>query len=107
MQQKGKNNYKQPSNLESFYYKKNNSERVVISSRDKENLFKELNITEESINRLKKQKSIIVKNQAENFKAARGYLKLANKLFLKSATKLINKGHFKNLPSDLKKANID
>ena len=102
-----KNNYKQPSNLESFYYKKNNSERVVISSRDKENLFKELNITEESINRLKKQKSIIVKNQAENFKAARGYLKLANKLFLKSATKLINKGHFKNLPSDLKKANID
>jgi len=81
---------------------------AIIPIRNREKLLKELSIGESYIKRLKRRrkKESKVEEYAE-FKAARGYLKLANKLFLNYATHWINKGYFKNLSKELRKANID
>ena len=78
----------------------------TITAKEKETFMKELDINEELIKRLKGKKSTEIEI-SEGFKEARGYLKLSNRLFLKSAGKLIKKGYFGNFPIELKKANLD
>ncbi len=81
---------------------------ATIPIRNRKKLLKELSIRESHISRLKRRRKKESKlEEYTEFKAARGYLKLANKLFLDFATYLINKGHFKNLSKELRKANID
>ncbi len=79
---------------------------VVLKSGDKKRFLRELAINEKFIKKLKKREAE-KKEKYEEYKGARGYLKLANKLFLESATNLIKKGHFKSLSVSLRKANID
>ncbi len=93
--------------LEEVKYKIIGTEfKVVIPKRTKAKLLKELSISEKYVKQLKKRKVAEIEKY-EEFKAARGYLKLSNKLFLNISEKLINKGYFKRLPIYLRKANID
>lgn len=77
-----------------------------VSTRQKEALLKELNIRAGDIKRLRRQnrRKIIEKPQ---FKSARGYVKLSNKLFWDYAIKWIERGYFKNLSKDIQRSNID
>lgn len=79
---------------------------VFISRKDKQRFLEELNINESFIKRIrrsrKKEKEIY-----KEFKAARGYLKLANRLFLERAKKFSDREYFKMLSVEIRKANID
>ena len=79
---------------------------ITIPSKEKKLLLKELSIREMYIKRLRKRGHQI-KEEYTEFKAARGYLKLSNKMFWNRALKAINKGHYKKLAKELQKANID
>lgn len=93
--------------LEAVTYKKGDSEfKAIIPSRVKKKLLKELSIGESSLKKLRRRYKE-TKEEYVEFKAASGYLKLANKLFLDQAIRLINKGYLKNLSIELRKANID
>ncbi|MEM4259514.1 MAG: type II secretion system F family protein [Candidatus Pacearchaeota archaeon] len=73
---------------------------------EKENILKELSISETLLKKIK-QKKEEKGEEIQEFKKARGYLKWANKFFLNSADKLIKKGYFQGLPAELKKSNMD
>jgi pilus assembly protein TadC len=79
---------------------------VALKSKDREKFLQELSISEKFINKFKKGSKVDEEEYVE-FKASRGYLKLANKLFLETANKLINKGYFTRLSVGLRQANID
>lgn len=79
---------------------------AVLTSKDKTRFLKELSINEVFLKKLKKKR----KEKGEKFeeyKAARGYLKLANKYFLARAKLWVNQGYFKPLAVELRRANID
>jgi len=78
---------------------------VVVPKEDREKFLEELSISEDFIKRLKKRGSD-TGEKIEEFKAARGYLKLANRFFLGYSTDLINRGKFKGLYSELRKSNL-
>jgi flagellar protein FlaJ len=80
---------------------------VTVDRKDKDRLISELSVNEDLMNRLKKTKSLITDKKDSEFKASRGYLRIANKFFLDSASESIEKGNFKNLTNEIKKANID
>lgn len=80
---------------------------VTINRRDKDKLISELSINEKLMSRLKKTRGVISSDKGSEFKAARGYLKMANKLFLNSAYKSVKKGSFSSLSGEIKKANLD
>lgn len=79
---------------------------VHLQSKDKERFIKELSINTNLIKKLKKR-DVQEKNTYEEFKAARGYLKLSNKLFFNTSRELIKKGYFTPLNNEIKKANLD
>ena len=79
---------------------------VTIPERDRERFLEELSISENLIKKLKRRK-IEADEDIQEFQAARGYLKLSNRFFLSSATDSVNKGRFKQLSVELKKANIE
>jgi len=79
---------------------------AVIRVKNKAQLLKQLSIREEYVKRLRKRHKGAVEERNE-FKATRGYLKIANKLFFNLAYKYIKRGYFKRLSKDLRKANID
>ena len=90
--------------IENIEIKRNNATMNVSLQRgDRENFLQELRINESLIKRLKR-KSFIKEEKQEEFKAARGYLKLSNKFFLNFANRLIEKGYFKSLSVEIKKA---
>lgn len=93
--------------LEKISYQRGEAEfNITIKTSDKKRLLKELSISESYIRKLKKKrKSKVIEYQG--FKATRGYLKLANKLFLHRAIRATKKGHYKRLSKELRKANID
>ncbi len=91
------------SNFEKINYPKN---EITIHVKNKAQLMKELSIKADYIKRLKKKKEILYEEHAE-FKAARGYLKIANRFFLDRSEKLFQKGHFSTMSRELRKANID
>ena len=79
---------------------------VVIDKKSREKLMKELSISSKLVKRYKR-KERGDKDKYEEFKRARGYLKLANKFFLDSASRMVKKGYFKELALDLQKSNMD
>jgi len=79
---------------------------VTLQSKDKEKFLKELRISEGLVRRLKGKK-IIDDNNYSDFRAARGYLKLSNKFFLNKSLELVQKGYFRPLSIEVKKANFD
>lgn len=93
--------------LETIAVKRTNNEiKVTLQAKDKARFLKELSISEEFIKKLKK-KDRNYKDKLEEYKAARGYLKLSNKFFLETSNNLIKKGKFKPLSIEIKKANLD
>jgi hypothetical protein len=79
---------------------------MTVQTKDRDKLLNELSINEGLIKRLKKSRSI-EEEKIEEFRAARGYLKFANKLFLRTSSRMVEKGYFRPLSLELKKANID
>jgi len=79
---------------------------MTIPSRKKEELLKELSISRSYIKKIKRGKGD-KKEALVEFKATRGYLKVANSLFWNNAVKAIRKGYFKKLARELQRANID
>ena len=102
--QNNKNSKK--TNLEKIDFKGVRNIEAVVSSKEREAFLKELSISEELIKKIKMRGTEKEEKRTE-FKSARGYLKLSNKFFLKTSTDLINKGYFKVISSNLKKANIE
>lgn len=83
-----------------------NSGRMMPQVKKTDAYLKELEIDEDLLKKIKNKK----KSEDEEiyeFKKARGYLKLSNRFFLEAATNVVKKGYFKNLPLELKKANLD
>lgn len=80
--------------------------KVTLNKEDREKFLQQLSINENLVKKLKK-KRITTEEKVEEFKAARGYLKLSNMVFLNKAQALIRKGYLKSLSVELKKANID
>ncbi len=78
---------------------------VTINKNDKLKFLKELNITDSSIRRLKKEYNIL-KEEDEEFKKPSKYARISNKFFSKISTSLFNKGYFSKLNSELRKANL-
>jgi archaellum biogenesis protein FlaJ (TadC family) len=72
----------------------------------KEEYLKQLDISESLMKKLKK-KGAEKEEKIEEFKKARGYLRMSNKLFLKTASNLIKKGYFGDLPSELRRSNLE
>lgn len=96
------------SNIEEVKY--NGREKnidVALQKKDKARFLKELRITENLFSKIKKKEKIDEKEKFREFKSSRGYLKLSNKYFLKTAIDLVKKGYFKNLALDLKKGNFE
>ena len=79
---------------------------VTIEIKDRKKFLEELSISENLIRKLKRKKKD-TGEEYEEFQAARGYLKLANKFFLNRSIDLINKGYFRSLSIETKKANIN
>jgi flagellar protein FlaJ len=79
---------------------------VVLNVDDRNRFFKDLSITEDSLRKIKKRQ-FSGKEKIEEIRAPRLYLKFSNRLFLRSAVNLINKGYFKSLSVALRKANIE
>lgn len=99
-------NVKNPG-LEKINVKRADKEiTVILDKNDREKFLKELSINESLIRNIKR-KELMQKEQFNEFKASRGYLKLSNKFFLEKAQRYIAKGYFKSLQIGLKKANID
>lgn len=93
--------------LAKITFKRESSDLVVgIKANDKEKFLKELSISENLIKKIKRM-DYAEEEKFEDFKAARGYLKLSNRIFLNSAIRYIKNGYFRPLYNELKKANID
>ncbi len=88
------------------FRRKDSNIDVTLNVKDRERLLKELSIGENLIKKLSKKKADN-SEKYEEFKAARGYLKLSNKYFLNRSIDLINKGYFKSLSTEIKKSNMD
>jgi len=98
---------KKKEGLERVSYDRLDSKvKVVLSSKDKEKFLRELSISENFIRKLKKRRRNKDEDYAE-FKAARGYLKIANRFFLPQASRLVRKGNFKSLSIGIRRANIE
>lgn len=80
--------------------------QATVDAKDREKLLKELSISDTLIRKIRK-KTNIPEEKFDEFRSARGYLKISNKLFLDQAQKLISKGKFTSLSVQIKKANID
>lgn len=79
---------------------------VTLHVDDREKFLRELSISEKFIRKLKKAKPED-KEEYYEFKGARGYIKLANKFFLDTASRLVHQGKFKSLSVSIKKANVE
>lgn len=95
------------TNLEKVRFSTESKEiEAVVSKKDRDRFLQELSLNESLIRKIK-DKSKINENAAEDFKAARGYIKLSNKFFLNNSISLMKQGYFKPLSLELKKANLD
>src|SRR3989338_3928139 len=68
--------------LEQVTYSGDISMSVVLRPEDKEKFFRELNIREESLKKIKAGPKKFRKEGEELFQRSRGYVKLANKIFM-------------------------
>lgn len=88
------------------FKREGNNVDVLLKRGDKEKFFKELNISEQFIKKIKSRGREETEKFNE-FKASRGYLKLANRYYLNRASTYAKKGYFKDLLVSLRRANID
>ncbi len=79
---------------------------VVLNPKDKTRFLKELNISDNFVKKIR-NKNLDEQEKYSEFKASRGYLKLANRLFLQAASKAVRRGAFKDLGESLRKANME
>ncbi len=94
-------------NLKQVRFKSVDSEvAVTLQERDRERFLRELSITDQALRKIKQRPSSS-KEVGEEIQAVRGYLKTANKFFLPMAIRLVNKGYFKSLSVELRKANLN
>lgn len=94
-------------NLQQVTFRRQSDEiSVGLQVKDKERFLKELSISENLVRRLRKRE-VVKDEKFDEFKAARGYLKVSNRFFLETAVKYIKQGYFKPLYGELKKANVD
>ncbi len=80
--------------------------RVTIKKSDRNKFLNELNLTNEALKRIKKQKKPTEKIEIFEFKKSSFIGKVANTLFFGLSDYLIQKGHFKKLELNLRKANL-
>jgi len=96
------------SGLEYVKFKGGSGEiSVILPKKDREKFLKELSISDNLISKIRKKEPVEKQDKLQEFKAARGYVKLSNRFFLNTADDLIKKGYFKPLAGSLNKANID
>src|SRR3989344_443254 len=82
-------------------------ENSMPKFRERDKYIAELEIDENILNRLKGKKIVAEEAKEIGFRKARGYLRYANKFFLRSASRLIKKGYFSSLPTDIRRSNLD
>lgn len=85
-----------------------NEMQVTLVKQDRDKFFEELSISESLIKKIK-GKTFYDKggDKSEEFKAARGYVKMSNRFFLNTATDMIKKGYFRSLSGEINKSNMD
>lgn len=85
-----------------------NEVQVTLVKQDRDRFFEELSISESLMKKIK-GKTFYEKSSDKNeeFKAARGYVKMSNKFFLNTATDMIKKGYFRGLSTEINKSNMD
>ena len=78
---------------------------VVLNKKDKDEFMKQHKLAKKLLRKIQKK----IDNQEDDvqFKGARGYIKQSNRFFLKRSQQLIEKGYFRDLGKDIKKANLD
>lgn len=76
-----------------------------LKNRDK--IMRELEISESLVRRVRNKKKGEDEDKLVEFRESRGYLKLSNRVFLGTAKSLMKKGYFADIPSEVKKANLD
>src|SRR3989344_3226221 len=81
--------------------------QFIVPRQQRDELLKELSISEQLIGRLKKRTGAISSEQFSEFRKPIVYLQLANKYFRPTSGKLLEKGYYKSLSSDLKRGNFD
>jgi len=97
------------TNLEKIKYTgPENAVQVTLVKKDRDRFFEELSISESLMKKIKgktfyEQEKVV----NEEFKAARGYVKMSNKFFLNTATDMIKKGYFRDLSGEINKSNMD
>jgi len=79
---------------------------VGILKSDRKRYLKELHISNESLKNLRSRKKGRKKEFVHEYKKPRGYIKLANRFFGESASKMVEKGNFRNLSIALRKGNF-
>lgn len=79
---------------------------ITVEKKEKEHFLGQLSLSRDTIRRLKEEKKIVKKEDVLEFKKAGAYARLANRFFMNLSNKYINKGYFKGLNSDLRKANM-
>lgn len=102
---------------ENLNFSKPNFERVdysgsivmsaALKPSEKEKLLKELRISEDAIKKIKKSMIKSAKQKEEVFQKSRGYVKIANKMFMPFSKRIVEKGGFKQLSIELRKANFN
>ncbi len=98
------------SGLENLSFQREDSRvDVTLQIKDRDKFLEGLSISEGLIKRIRGREKLFAKDKEkfQEFKAARGYLKLSNKFFFDRAGKLIDKGMFDSLSVEMGKANID
>ena len=87
------------------YVKDDKKNFITIREAEKKKFLIELSLTNESLKRIKK-KYKIEEPEFRQFKKPNLYAKISNMLFSNTAHNLVNKGYFKYLNTDLRKANM-
>src|SRR3989338_11603877 len=78
---------------------------LTIKKGDRMRFLKELSLTENSIKRLKKEYEA-KPEKIEEFKKPSAYATISNKYFLELSTQMLDKGYFKDINKELRKANL-
>lgn len=79
---------------------------VTIAEKDKEDFVRDLSLSLESIKKMRKKRRIEEEMGVRLFKKPNYYARISNKIFAKYSNLLMNKGYFKDLNLDMRKANI-
>jgi len=91
--------------LEYSNAEKKEKEKVTVMKADREKYLKELNISKDLINKLKKRIHKKPSGGGVSFQKPSSYGKLSNYFFRKTSRKLILNGHFHKLNTKLRKSN--